>query len=196
MPQRLECVVCFSSDMPCRGVMCCVTAGVMYTVVRVAPQHFSGSADNTMTKPTACAFARMAAAASKAGIRLTINSAFRTYERQVYFWNCFQTKRCNNGNRAARPGTVLRATPQLLCWRCLSGAFGWMDGLMDGDGFVCRVCVGNSNHGRGQALDINTGPTSTATYRWMAANASKFGFRRTVADEPWHWVRRVCSATL
>jgi len=123
--------------------------GVMYTVVRIAPQHFSGSADNTMTKPTACAFAQMAEAAARAGIRLTINSGFRTYDRQVYFWNCFQTKRCNNGNTAARPGT--------------------------------------SNHGRGQALDINTGATTTATYRWMAANASRFGFRRTVSNEPWHW---------
>jgi D-alanyl-D-alanine carboxypeptidase len=56
------------------------------------------------------------------------------------------------------------------------------------DGVSC--CVGTSNHGRGQALDINTGPTSTKTYKWMAANAAKFGFRRTVSDEPWHWVRR------
>jgi len=123
--------------------------GVKYSVVRIAPQHFTGTADNTMTKPTACAFARMAAAASAAGIRLTINSGFRTYERQVYFWNCYHSKKCNGGHLAAKPGT--------------------------------------SNHGRGQAIDINTGATTTATYRWLAANAAKFGFRRTVAVEPWHW---------
>jgi len=122
---------------------------VKYNVVRIAAQHFSGSADNTMTKPTACAFAQMAEAAKKAGIRLTINSGFRTLARQQYFWNCYQTKKCNNGNLAARPG--------------------------------------NSNHGRGVALDINTGPTSTATYKWMAANAARYGFRRTVPSEPWHW---------
>jgi LAS superfamily LD-carboxypeptidase LdcB len=122
---------------------------VRYNVVRIAAQHFTGSADNTMTKPTACAFAQMAEAAARAGIRLTINSGFRTLARQQYFWNCYQTKRCNNGHLAAHPGT--------------------------------------SNHGKGQALDINTGSTSTATYRWMAANASRFGFRRTVPTEPWHW---------
>jgi hypothetical protein len=123
--------------------------GKMYSVVRIAAQHFTGSADNTMTKPTACAFGKMAEAASKAGIRLTINSGFRTYERQVYFWNCYKSKKCNNGNLAATPGT--------------------------------------SNHGFGYALDINTGATSTSTYKWMASNASRFGFRRTVPSEPWHW---------
>jgi len=122
---------------------------VKYNVVRIAAQHFSGSADNTMTKPTACAFAQMAEAAQRAGIRLTINSGFRTLARQQYFWDCYTTKRCNNGNLAARPGT--------------------------------------SNHGRGVALDINTGATSTSTYKWMAANAARFGFRRTVPSEPWHW---------
>jgi len=90
-----------------------------------------------------------AAAASAAGIRLTINSGFRTLARQQYFWNCYQTKKCNGGHLAAHPGT--------------------------------------SNHGKGQALDINTGSTSTATYRWMAANAARFSFRRTVSVEPWHW---------
>ncbi len=89
----------------------------------------------------------MAAAAQKAGIKLTINSGFRTYERQLYFWNCYQKKNCNNGNLAAKPG--------------------------------------NSNHGRGQALDINTGPMSSKTYKWMAANAKTYGFRRTVPSEPW-----------
>jgi LAS superfamily LD-carboxypeptidase LdcB len=122
---------------------------VKYSVVRIAAQHFTGSADNTMTKPTACAFARMAAAAQKAGIRLTINSGFRTLARQKYFYNCYTTKKCNNGNLAAKPGT--------------------------------------SNHGRGVALDINTGAITTKTYKWMASNASKFGFRRTVPSEPWHW---------
>src|ERR1044072_4142161 len=32
-----------------------------------------------------------------------INEGHRTYERQLYFYNCYLTKRCNNGNLAAFP---------------------------------------------------------------------------------------------
>ncbi|PTL79674.1 peptidoglycan-binding protein [Vitiosangium sp. GDMCC 1.1324] len=49
---------------------------------------------------------------------------------------------------------------------------------------------GYSNHQGGIALDINVGATSSATYRWLAANASRFGFARTVPSEPWHWEYR------
>jgi hypothetical protein len=34
-----------------------------------------------------------------------IASIFRTVSRQNYFWNCYITKRCNQGNLAACPGT-------------------------------------------------------------------------------------------
>lgn len=33
--------------------------------------------------------------------------AWRPYENQEYFWNCYQTQSCNNGNLAARPGISL-----------------------------------------------------------------------------------------
>lgn len=33
------------------------------------------------------------------------DGAWRSYERQLYFWNCYQTKACNNGNLAAQPGS-------------------------------------------------------------------------------------------
>lgn len=46
---------------------------------------------------------------------------------------------------------------------------------------------GYSNHQGGIAVDINVGGTGTSTYRWLAANASKYGFARTVPSEPWHW---------
>ncbi|WNG41343.1 peptidase [Archangium violaceum] len=46
---------------------------------------------------------------------------------------------------------------------------------------------GYSNHQGGIAVDINVGGTGTSTYRWLAANASRFGFVRTVPSEPWHW---------
>lgn len=46
---------------------------------------------------------------------------------------------------------------------------------------------GYSNHQGGIAVDINVGGTGTSTYRWLAANAHKYGFTRTVPSEPWHW---------
>ncbi|CAF3495631.1 unnamed protein product [Rotaria sp. Silwood1] len=143
-------------------------SNVMYSVVKIKPEHLSNPAiysnsptasDNTMTTTTACAFDMMASAAKQAGVTIKIASGFRTVARQEYFWNCYQTKACNNGNLAARPGT--------------------------------------SNHGRGAALDLNTdcGSQSGATpncggskvYQWLKNNGHKYGFKRTVQSEPWHW---------
>jgi hypothetical protein len=53
---------------------------------------------------TAHAFLKWQAAADRAGVSLSINSGFRTMDQQKYLYNCYQTKRCNNGNLAARPG--------------------------------------------------------------------------------------------
>lgn len=49
---------------------------------------------------------------------------------------------------------------------------------------------GYSNHQGGIALDIDLNddagkPRPAAS--WLPANASRFGFRRTVKSEPWHW---------
>jgi len=83
-------------------------------VTKVAREHLTDPSifnssptekDNSAAIPTACAFNKMYSAAKSAGVRLTISSAFRTLERQNYFWRCYQTKRCNNGNLAAHPGT-------------------------------------------------------------------------------------------
>jgi zinc D-Ala-D-Ala carboxypeptidase len=49
---------------------------------------------------------------------------------------------------------------------------------------------GTSNHQRGLAVDVLVGHEETPTYRWLAANACRHGFRRTVASEPWHWEYR------
>jgi peptidoglycan hydrolase-like protein with peptidoglycan-binding domain len=46
---------------------------------------------------------------------------------------------------------------------------------------------GYSNHQGGIAVDVNVGGTGTSTYKWMAAHADEFGFKRTVPSEPWHW---------
>jgi hypothetical protein len=43
---------------------------------------------------------------------------------------------------------------------------------------------GRSNHESGRALDIHLVP---GAFAWLRANAERFGFRRTVPGEPWHW---------
>ena len=49
---------------------------------------------------------------------------------------------------------------------------------------------GYSNHQGGIAVDVQVGSTSSSTYKWLAANAHKYGFARTVPSEPWHWEYR------
>lgn len=44
---------------------------------------------------------------------------------------------------------------------------------------------GYSNHQSGHALDLNT--SAPGVLRWLENNAGRFGFRRTVPGEPWHW---------
>lgn len=44
---------------------------------------------------------------------------------------------------------------------------------------------GASNHQSGHALDLNT--ATAGVLPWLQRNARRFGFRRTVPSEPWHW---------
>ncbi len=44
---------------------------------------------------------------------------------------------------------------------------------------------GHSNHQSGHALDLNARDPEVGT--WLRAHAHEFGFRNTVASEPWHW---------
>jgi LAS superfamily LD-carboxypeptidase LdcB len=44
---------------------------------------------------------------------------------------------------------------------------------------------GKSNHQTGIALDINL--DLPGSYDWLEKHAKKFGFKRTVRGEPWHW---------
>lgn len=46
---------------------------------------------------------------------------------------------------------------------------------------------GYSNHQSGHALDLNSHDRGSAQYRWLNANAHRYGFSETVAGEPWHW---------
>ncbi|MCP3144505.1 M15 family metallopeptidase [Pyxidicoccus xibeiensis] len=49
---------------------------------------------------------------------------------------------------------------------------------------------GRSNHQRGLAVDLVVGDVTSPTYDWLASHACRFGFRRTVPSEPWHWEYR------
>ncbi len=46
---------------------------------------------------------------------------------------------------------------------------------------------GYSNHEGGTAADIESDSGRNAAFQWLTANASAYGFKRTVASEPWHW---------
>lgn len=96
---------------------------------------------------TARAYVRMRTAARAAGVTLRVVSGFRTMAQQRYLYDCYKTKRCNNGNLAAPPGY--------------------------------------SNHQSGKALDLNT--SARGVYSYLSAHGKKYGFRRTVPSEKWHW---------
>ncbi len=54
----------------------------------------------------------------------------------------------------------------------------------------CNSCnlaarPGYSNHQSGHALDLNT--SEGRVLSWLNANGARYGFRRTVSSEPWHW---------
>ena len=141
---------------------------VIYSVVKILTSHLSDpsayskaptESDNTMTTTTACAFDKMATAAKQAGVTITINSGFRTIARQNYFWNCYQTKACNNGNLAARPGTSNH-----------------------GRGIALDL---NTDCGKQSGDKPSCG--GSAVYQWLYNHAHTYGFIRTVQTEPWHW---------
>ncbi len=50
---------------------------------------------------------------------------------------------------------------------------------------------GYSNHQQGLSTDIGgIGGYNTRAYRWLKANASRYGFVNDVRGEPWHWTYR------
>lgn len=53
---------------------------------------------------TARAFLKLRKAAKAKGVSIVVNSGFRTMAKQRYLYNCYKTKKCNNGNLAAPPG--------------------------------------------------------------------------------------------
>jgi LAS superfamily LD-carboxypeptidase LdcB len=46
---------------------------------------------------------------------------------------------------------------------------------------------GYSDHQAGLAVDLESGGGANAAFAWLTVYAGNFGFKRTVASEPWHW---------
>lgn len=105
-------------------------------------------ADNLLLAPAACVYDILRQEAARAGHDLTINSAFRSYARQEYFWECYQcrvrqggdpTGCCNDGNVAAKPGTSNHGTGIALDVQQTTGAYNWMRLNAEGLGWVRTV---------------------------------------------------------
>lgn len=112
-----------------------------------------------LREDAAMAFIHMRDSAKReAGLTLIVNTAFRTSEHQQTLWNKY-----------------IRA--------CAA----WENGGRKGDKPTPAARPGYSNHQSGIAVDINRSHDAGATDMWLAENAARFGFRRTVASEKWHW---------
>lgn len=102
-------------------------------------------------------------AAKADGINLTANYSFRSMARQEYYYNCYQTKSCNNGAVAAKPG---HSNHQM--------------GL--------AVDIDINSAGKDPTLtSCQANPGRWPVYQWLATNASRFGMDAKVAGECWHW---------
>ena len=147
----------------------------------VAPQH------NASTASTACAGGSTAGRAngnldpaalcplwSAAGERLRADAAraFNAMSR----------------SKARTTGTALCVTDSYRSYREQVSIYATRPGL--------AAIPGTSNHGWGQAVDLCGGAQSFggAAYRWLKANAGRFGFSHPAwaepgrgMEEPWHW---------
>lgn len=89
--------------------------------------------------------------------------------------------------------TAARADGRTI--RLNSGFRTWAEQKHLHDGFIRKLPgfnpasrPGNSNHQNGIAFDLDVKPgEGNVNYAWLKANATRYGFLRTVRSEPWHW---------
>lgn len=87
---------------------------------------------------------------------------------------------------ASAMGVDLRLTGQAAAYRTEADQLRMLDERPE-----YAAPVGKSKHQKGTAVDIDvlddvTGKQNDAG-KWLVANAARFGFKNTVAREPWHW---------
>lgn len=84
---------------------------------------------------------------------------------------------------AARAGVTLRIVSG---WRTMEKQRELYNLYISGRGNLAAR-PGYSNHQNGLALDLNTSDRGVSP--WLNTYGSRYGFRRTVPGEPWHWER-------
>jgi hypothetical protein len=94
--------------------------------------------DKPVARRTAGAFLVLRQRAAEAGVTVTINSGFRTMDEQQYFYDCYRTGKCNNGNLAARPGYSNHQDGRALD---LSGSTGALDSVIAKNGLEWQRTV-------------------------------------------------------
>jgi hypothetical protein len=139
-----------------------------------------------IAKKVAPALLAMVADAKKDGVKISVNSAFRTNEDQIvngkrrsgqnYLYDIWT----HTGNNKKLPGKKHYTYP----------GHSPTSPPVSRTGNLAAV-PGTSNHQNGIALDLNTGAKSgSPQYEWLVANAWKYGFIRAVQKERWHWEYR------
>lgn len=126
----------------------------------------------TLYKDASDAFELMRQAAQNDGITLTVNDSYRNIQRQSSILS----------EKGYYSGLAPFGTPP--------GTARYDKGL--------ATTPGTSNHGWGLAVDIANTRDNSPTYRWLQQNAGRFGFEKTIRDEPWHWeyVRFIAENTI
>ena len=104
------------------------------------------------------------------------------------------SRTCNLINAAASSGVTLRGggyrsnASQIALRKAHCGSSQYAIWQMPAS--QCRPPTarpGQSNHEKGLAIDFsNCNSRSTACYKWLASNASSYGFYN-LPSEPWHW---------
>lgn len=100
-------------------------------------------------------------AAKKDNVIIKVESGYRTFQDQINV-----RRKNSNGNNYTKEDLLFK----------LPTAFSPVSGL-----------PGHSDHQAGTAFDFILGSRDSVEYKWLDKNGEKYGFKNTVASEPWHW---------
>jgi hypothetical protein len=146
----------------------------------------------TVVRRTGEAFLIMQAAAKKEGIFLAVNSGFRpaygpnfqgkTAKGKPITFYTQETLRRDKSRWRGRSNPKFTSDEDFI-FHAGASAF-----------FPATAPPGVSNHGNGEALDLNTGSRVSFNkklndniYIWLCKNSWKYGFIRAVSTEEWHF---------
>lgn len=159
------------------------------------PPEFADESGYYLGKETLAAFLRLAGAASQDGIKLTIVSATRNFDRQKQIWEnkWFGRTMTNGANLAELNLSDAEKAQRILRYSAMPGT---------------------SRHHWGTDFDLNSvepeyfaDGEGLKVFRWLENYAHQFGFCRPYTpkgtdrlqgyeDEPWHWSYLPVSAAL